>query len=238
MIQPRVTRILEAWKSPKVLHICGATDMLIEMMAECGADALSVDIKNNLVESRKKIGNDALLVGNFDVFALPCKEETTEHLSMQEVFRSPNEAADHLIRPEIDRFHQSRGRRPRLLITWSTGGEGIRTNEVAAEFARYGFDVDISPDHVTLLQIARMAIDNDVHVICLLSDANAARELTAALKEYTCENIRVVIIVRGRAENGSEDLPSDRMNPIRIDPWMVSDVLLLLKELMTRRTST
>ncbi len=77
MIMPRVTRILAAWKSPKVLHICGATDLIIEMMNECGADALSVDIKNNLVESRQKIGDDALLFGNFDVFALPCKEETT-----------------------------------------------------------------------------------------------------------------------------------------------------------------
>ena len=77
MIQPRVTRILEAWKSPKVLHICGATDLIIEMMNECGADALSVDIKNNLTESRKKLGDDVLIFGNFDVFKLPCKEETT-----------------------------------------------------------------------------------------------------------------------------------------------------------------
>ena len=77
MIMPRVKRILAAWESPKVLHICGATDMIIEMMNECGADALSVDIKNTLAESRKKIGDDALLFGNFDVFALPCKEETT-----------------------------------------------------------------------------------------------------------------------------------------------------------------
>ncbi len=77
MIMPRVKRILAAWQSPKVLHICGATDMIVEMMNECGADALSVDIKNNLAESRRKIGDEALLFGNFDVFALPCKEETT-----------------------------------------------------------------------------------------------------------------------------------------------------------------
>jgi [methyl-Co(III) methanol-specific corrinoid protein]:coenzyme M methyltransferase len=77
MIQPRMRRILAAWKSPKVLHICGATNLIIEMMADCGADAISVDIKNNLVESRQKLGNDALLLGNFDVFALPCKAETT-----------------------------------------------------------------------------------------------------------------------------------------------------------------
>ncbi len=77
MIKPRLTRILAAWKSPKVLHICGATDPIIELMKECGADAISVDIKCNLREARKKIGNDYLLFGNFDVFKLPCREETT-----------------------------------------------------------------------------------------------------------------------------------------------------------------
>lgn len=77
MIKPRLERIFGAWNSPKVLHICGATDPLIEMMNDCGADALSVDIKNNLAESRKKIGNDTLLFGNFDVYNLPCKSETT-----------------------------------------------------------------------------------------------------------------------------------------------------------------
>jgi [methyl-Co(III) methanol-specific corrinoid protein]:coenzyme M methyltransferase len=53
------------------------SNKIIEMMNECGADALSVDIKNNLVESRKKINNDVLLFENFDVYELPCKEETT-----------------------------------------------------------------------------------------------------------------------------------------------------------------
>ena len=77
IIQPRMRKILAAWKSPKVLHICGATDLIIEMMADCGADAVSVDIKNDLVESRKKLGDKTPLYGNFDVFALPCKEETT-----------------------------------------------------------------------------------------------------------------------------------------------------------------
>jgi [methyl-Co(III) methanol-specific corrinoid protein]:coenzyme M methyltransferase len=77
MIQPRLTRILAAWKSPKVLHICGSTDPLVEMMNQCGADALSFDIKNNMRESRKKLGNDVILLGNFDVFKLPCAAETT-----------------------------------------------------------------------------------------------------------------------------------------------------------------
>lgn len=81
LIQPRLTRIMSAWKPPKVLHICGSTDPLVEMMwqivSDSGGQAVSFDIKNNLLESRKKLGNDALIVGNFDVFGLPCAEETT-----------------------------------------------------------------------------------------------------------------------------------------------------------------
>lgn len=83
IIKPRLTRILEAWKSPKVLHICGSTDPIIEMMNDCGADAVSVDIKNNLLESRKKLGDKVLFFGNYDVFSLPCKEETTVEQAIQ-----------------------------------------------------------------------------------------------------------------------------------------------------------
>jgi [methyl-Co(III) methanol-specific corrinoid protein]:coenzyme M methyltransferase len=81
LIQPRLTRILSAWRPPKVLHICGSTNPLIEMMwqivVDSGGQAVSVDMKNNILESRKKLGNDAILLGNFDVYKLPCAEETT-----------------------------------------------------------------------------------------------------------------------------------------------------------------
>jgi [methyl-Co(III) methanol-specific corrinoid protein]:coenzyme M methyltransferase len=89
VIKPRLTRILAGWKSPKVLHICGSTDPLVEMMWECvtdsGAQAVSFDIKNNLLESRKKLGDDAIILGNYDVFALPCAEETTVEMAVEGV---------------------------------------------------------------------------------------------------------------------------------------------------------
>ena len=55
-------------ESPKINHICGSTDLIIEMMNDCGADAVSVDQKNNVAESRKKLGNDAMILGNFDPY--------------------------------------------------------------------------------------------------------------------------------------------------------------------------
>ncbi|MFC1883119.1 uroporphyrinogen decarboxylase family protein, partial [Thermodesulfobacteriota bacterium] len=75
-IQPRLTRIMEAWQSPKLLHICGSTDPLIEMMNQCGADGLTVDIKCNIAEARQKLGNDVLLMGNIDTYAMTCDPET------------------------------------------------------------------------------------------------------------------------------------------------------------------
>jgi len=68
LIQPNLVRVFEALQIPTVNHICGSTDLIIEMMNECGADALSVDQKNNVVETRKKLGNDVLLLGNFDPY--------------------------------------------------------------------------------------------------------------------------------------------------------------------------
>jgi [methyl-Co(III) methanol-specific corrinoid protein]:coenzyme M methyltransferase len=76
MIKPRLTRILDAWDSPKLLHICGQTDPLIEMMADCHADGLTVDIKCNVKEGRKKLGDDVLFMGNIDTYAITCDEST------------------------------------------------------------------------------------------------------------------------------------------------------------------
>jgi [methyl-Co(III) methanol-specific corrinoid protein]:coenzyme M methyltransferase len=78
LIQPYLKRILSELKSPKILHICGSTDMIVDLMNECGADALSFDQKNNLAETRKKVGNDVVLLGNFDPWNTLCQMEASE----------------------------------------------------------------------------------------------------------------------------------------------------------------
>jgi [methyl-Co(III) methanol-specific corrinoid protein]:coenzyme M methyltransferase len=78
LIQPNLTRIFDALESPRILHICGSTDMIVEMMNECGADAISVDQKNTLTDSRNKLGDDVLLLGNFDPYGTLCQGEASE----------------------------------------------------------------------------------------------------------------------------------------------------------------
>ncbi len=68
LIQPHLQKIFAALESPKILHICGDTNLIIEQMADCGADAISVDQKNHLRETRKKLGDDVILLGNLDPY--------------------------------------------------------------------------------------------------------------------------------------------------------------------------
>ncbi len=78
MILPRLQKVFHAWDFPTVLHICGSTDLIAEMMAESGADAISVDHKNTLAETRKKVGDKMLLFGDYNGFTLPKKAAQEE----------------------------------------------------------------------------------------------------------------------------------------------------------------
>jgi [methyl-Co(III) methanol-specific corrinoid protein]:coenzyme M methyltransferase len=64
LIMPHLEHIFASIDSPNVLHICGDTNSIVDQMGACGADAVSVEEKNNLGETRKTLGPDALIFGN------------------------------------------------------------------------------------------------------------------------------------------------------------------------------
>lgn len=103
-----------------------------------------------------------------------------------------------LIDHKIEQFVKREGRRPRILVS-SMGKKRLDqdTRLLATLFAEKGFDVDISPLHQTSRGTARMAIENDVHIICFLStETNHKKlvtELVEVLKAENAENIRIVI---------------------------------------------
>jgi len=70
LIKPHLEQILSAIESPKVLHICGDTNDIVDQMEDCGADAISVDHKNHLAESRKILKSDTLIFGDIDGFGV------------------------------------------------------------------------------------------------------------------------------------------------------------------------
>ena len=103
-----------------------------------------------------------------------------------------------LIEQKIEKFLKRAGRRPRILVS-SMGKKrhDQNTRLLATIFAESGFDVDISPLHQTPRRTARMAIENDVHIICFLSTVNNHKkivtELATVLKAENAEDIRIVI---------------------------------------------
>ena len=103
-----------------------------------------------------------------------------------------------LIDQRIEQFLKRAGRRPRILISnMGKKRHDQNTRLLATIFAESGFDVDISPLHQTPRRTARMAIENDVHLICFLSTANNHKELVTELarelKAEKAENVRIVM---------------------------------------------
>lgn len=78
LIKPNLEKVFAELKSPRINHICGSTDLIIEMMNDCGADAVSVDQKNDVAESRNKLGDDAMILGNFDPYGTLVQMEASE----------------------------------------------------------------------------------------------------------------------------------------------------------------
>lgn len=68
LILPYLKIIFEKLTVPSVLHICGKTTDIVPFMAESGARAISIDQKNDVAESRKKLGKDARIFGNYDPY--------------------------------------------------------------------------------------------------------------------------------------------------------------------------
>jgi len=103
-----------------------------------------------------------------------------------------------LIKHRIERFVKREGRRPRILV----GSMGPKNHDrdtklLAAGFAEAGFDVDISLLQLTPGHTARMAVENDVHFICLLSTTDEherlVAELVEELKTRQAENVAIVV---------------------------------------------
>jgi len=70
LVLPRLRRLLTALPGPRVLHVCGRTNMAMDLLAAAGADALSVDQLNDLDASRADLGPSQVLLGNIDPVAV------------------------------------------------------------------------------------------------------------------------------------------------------------------------
>src|SRR6185312_8659620 len=101
------------------------------------------------------------------------------------------------IQRAVEAFARGEGRRPRMLVV-KLGQDGHERGAkvIATAFADIGFDVDIGPLFQTPEEAARQAIENDVHVIGVSSQAAGHKtlvpQLVAALRKDGADDILVV----------------------------------------------
>jgi methylmalonyl-CoA mutase len=96
-----------------------------------------------------------------------------------------------------DEFAKLEGRRPRILVAkMGQDGHDRGAKIIATSFADLGFDVDIGPLFQTPEEVARQAVENDVHVIGASSLAGGHKtlvpDLIAALNKEGRPDIMVV----------------------------------------------
>jgi methylmalonyl-CoA mutase len=88
------------------------------------------------------------------------------------------------IQQNVEKFASEQGRRPRILVVkLGQDGHDRGAKVIATAFADIGFDVDIGPLFQTPAEAARHAIENDVHVVGISSQAAGHKTLVPQLIE-------------------------------------------------------
>ncbi len=101
------------------------------------------------------------------------------------------------VKREIEEFEKEEGRRPRILIAkMGQDGHDRGAKVVATGYADMGFDVDVGPMFQTPYEVAKMAVENDVHAIGASSLAAGHKtlipQLIEELKKLKADDIVVV----------------------------------------------
>ena len=109
-----------------------------------------------------------------------------------------NELVSNLIE-RAENFANATGRRPRILVAkLGQDGHDRGAHVIASGFADHGWDVDVGPLFQTPSEVVRQALDSDVHVIGVSSQAAGHRALVPALvEELKKEGMSDVIVVCG-----------------------------------------
>ncbi|MFN3247124.1 MAG: cobalamin-dependent protein, partial [Leptonema sp. (in: bacteria)] len=99
----------------------------------------------------------------------------------------------------VEKFYKIEGRRPRILVAkMGQDGHDRGAKVVATSFADLGFDVDVGPLFQTPEEVAKQAIENDVHILGVSSLAGGHKTLIPqVIEELKKANRDDIIVVAG-----------------------------------------
>ena len=120
-----------------------------------------------------------------------------------------------MMKSKMDVFEKVNGWRPRMLVAkMGQDGHDRGAKVIASAFSDAGFDIDLAPLFSTPEEIAKQAIENDVHIIGVSSQAGGHNtlvpDLINELKKMNANDI--LIVVGGIIPN--EDHPKLKENGV------------------------
>lgn len=191
----------------------GVRDQQIKKLESIKKERNEEACQNALIELEKCAKDD----GNLMAFAIEAAKQRATvgeiSLAMENVFgrhKAVSQSISGVYRKEyegdedfmnvedkIKDFEKAQGRRPRILVVkLGQDGHDRGAKVIATAFADMGFDVDIGPLFQTPEEAARDAVENDVHIIGVSSQAAGHKTLIPilmnSLAEQGSENILVV----------------------------------------------
>lgn len=182
---------LEKIKAERDQAACDAALLELGRVAEEGGNLLAAAVE--AARARATVGEISLAMeGTFG-------RHRAEVKTLAGVYGAAYEGDEGFaaIQKAVDVFAEEEGRRPRMLVVkMGQDGHDRGAKVIATAFADIGFDVDVGPLFQTPEEAAQDAIDNDVHVVGISSQAaghkTLAPKLIEALKAADAEDIIVI----------------------------------------------
>lgn len=164
-----------------------ATQAALDRVTWAAANPDSTDPERNLLKVSIDAARANASVGEIsDALEKVFHRYTAQVRTISGVYRKESgssERADE-VRKLVEEFETSQGRRPRILVA-KMGQDGHDRGQkvIATAYADLGMDVDVGPLFQTPEEVARQAIESDVHVVGVSSLAAGHLTLVPALRE-------------------------------------------------------
>ncbi|MEO0700578.1 MAG: methylmalonyl-CoA mutase [Pseudomonadota bacterium] len=188
--EAQVARI-EATRGARDAGACEATLAELERRAKQGGNLLEAAVE--AARARATVGEISMAMEK--VFG----RHRAEVKTLAGVYGAAYEGDEGFaaIQKDVEGFAEAEGRRPRMLVVkMGQDGHDRGAKVIATAFADIGFDVDVGPLFQTPEEAAQDAVDNDVHVVGISSQAaghkTLAPKLIEALKAQGAGDILVI----------------------------------------------
>ena len=189
----REAQVIKLKKIRRTRDKLACEDALLELGRRCEEGGNLLEAAIEAVRHRATVGEVSLAMeGTFGRHRAEVKTLAGVYGSVYE-----DDEDFQAIQRSVEDFAKTEGRRPRILVVkMGQDGHDRGAKVIATAFADIGFDVDVGPLFQTPEEAAQDAVDNDVHVVGISSQAaghkTLAPKLIEALKAADAEEIIVV----------------------------------------------